>query len=80
MAKTYHVRDYVEQNLYLSVALFTNSVRCFFIPGWQAQFCSNHFNSRTRIKAFNQIEKFPTLNSPRKEMSRTALPSQLLTE
>ncbi|KAL0661653.1 hypothetical protein Bca4012_098490 [Brassica carinata] len=29
---------------------------------------------------FNQIEKFPTLNSPRKEMSRTALPSQLLTE
>lgn len=21
------------------------SVRCFFIPGWEAQFCSNHFDS-----------------------------------
>ena len=31
--------------LYLSLALSTNSVSCFFIPGWQAQFCSNHFDS-----------------------------------
>ena len=41
--------------LYLSLALSTNSVSCFFIPGWQAQFCSNHFDSRTRVPSFKQI-------------------------
>ncbi len=41
--------------LYLSLALSTNSVRCFFIPGWQAQFCSNHFDSRTRVPSFKYI-------------------------
>lgn len=35
--------------------------RCFFIPGWQAQFCSNHFDSRTRVPSFKQIDIFPFL-------------------
>ena len=52
--------------LYLSLALSTNSVSCFFIPGWQAQFCSNHFDSlayKYFVLAFRFFLRLATLVS-----------------